>query len=114
MRGSSDKRKRTGPMISRRSTRSSADDSALNKLKKLGIEPGKDFEIGKIDPAIARGLQRAVKEVPSKMQEGVSKMKTVNGWMQPTDLGRYGTDYDTRAGIAWLGLGADLQEDTNY
>ena len=55
-----------------------------------------------------------MEEVPAKMQEGVSKMKTVNGWMQPTDLGRYGTDYDTRTGIAWLGLGADLQEDTIY
>jgi hypothetical protein len=93
----------------------SADDGrALEKLKLLGIEPGKDFDIGKIDPAVARGLQRAVEEVPAKMQEGVSKMKTVNGWMQPTNLGRYGTDYDTRAGIAWLGLGADLQEDTIY
>lgn len=48
------------------------------------------------------------------MQEGVSKMKTVNGWMRPPDLGRYGTDYNTRAGIAWLGLGADMQEDTIY
>jgi hypothetical protein len=91
-----------------------ADGRALEELKLLGIEPGKDFDIGKVDPAVARGLQRAVKEVPSKMQEGVSKMKTVNGWIQPTNLGRYGTDYDTRAGIAWLGLGADMQEDTIY
>ena len=41
-------------------------------------------------------------------------MKTVNGWIQPNDLGRYGTDYDTRAGIAYLGLGADMPEDTIY
>jgi hypothetical protein len=91
-----------------------ADKRALEELKLLGVEPGKDFDISKIDPAVARGLQRAVKEVPAKMQEGVSKMKTVNGWMDPTNLGRYGTDYDTRAGIAWLGLGADMKEDTIY
>jgi len=90
------------------------DRRALEELKLLGIEPGKDFDVGNIDPAVARGLQRAVKEVPAKMQEGVTQMKTVNGWIQPTNLGRYGTDYDTRAGIAWLGLGADLQEDTIY
>jgi hypothetical protein len=91
-----------------------ADTRALWMLKKLGVEPGKDFDIGKIDPAIARGLQRAVKEAPIKLDEGTTKMKNVNGWIRPPDLGRYGTDYDTRAGIAMAGLGADLQEDTIY
>jgi hypothetical protein len=91
-----------------------ADERALWMLKKLGIEPGKDFDIAKIDPAIARGLQRAVKEAPIKLDEGTTKLKNVNGWIQPPDLGRYGKDYDTRAGIAMAGLGADLQEDTIY
>jgi hypothetical protein len=91
-----------------------ADGTPIGRLKKLGIEPGKGFAIGKIDPAIARGLQRAVKEAPIKLAEGTTKMKNVNGWIQPSDLGRYGTDYDTRAGIAMAGLGADLQEDTIY
>jgi hypothetical protein len=91
-----------------------ADGPALEKLKKLGIEPGKDFDISKIDPGIARGLRRAVKEAPIKLANGTTKMKNVNGWIRPPDLGRYGTDYDTRAGIAMTGLGADLQEDTIY
>jgi hypothetical protein len=90
------------------------DKSALEKLKKLGIEPGKPFDIGKIDPGIARGLAKAVHEAPIKMQEGVTKMKNVNGWVNPLNLGRYGTDYDTRAGVAFVGLGADLREDTIY
>jgi len=90
------------------------DGRALERLKKLGVEPGKEFNISAIDPAIARGLERAVKDVQIKMQEGVTKMKTVNGWIQPSDLGRYGTDYDTRAGIAYVGLGADMPEDTIY
>jgi hypothetical protein len=38
----------------------------------------------------------------------------VNGWIRPPDLGRHGTDNDTRAGIAMAGLRADLQEDTIY
>jgi hypothetical protein len=41
-------------------------------------------------------------------------MKNVNGWINPLNLGRYGTDYDTRAGVAYMGLGADLHEDTVY
>ncbi len=90
------------------------DGPALEKLKKLGIEPGKPFDITKVDPEIARGLNKAVKEVQIKLAEDVTKIKNVNGWMQPHDLGRYGTDYNTRAGIAYLGLGADQQEDTIY
>ena len=90
------------------------DGPALEKLKKLGIEPCKEFNISEIDPAIARGLERAVKEVQIKMPEEVTKMKNVNGWMQPSDMGRYGTDYNTRAGVAYMGLGADMPEDTVY
>jgi len=90
------------------------DGPALEKLKRLGIEPGQRFDIDKIDPAEARGLQRAVTEVFAKMQEGFTKIPTANGWIQPPDLGRYGTDYNTRAGIALVGLGADMPEDTIY
>jgi hypothetical protein len=90
------------------------DGRALWMLQKLGIEPGKEFNIDKVDPAIARGLERAVKQVPVTMQAEIPKMKNVNGWIQPADLGRYGTDYNTRAGVAFMGLGADRQEDTVY
>jgi hypothetical protein len=88
--------------------------AALEKLKKLGIEPGKPFDISKVDPAIARGLEKAVKEVPLKMQEGVPKMTNVHGWITMLTLGRYGTDYNTRAGVAYMGLGANQREDTVY
>ena len=90
------------------------DGSALAKVKKLGIEPGKPFDISKVDPAIARGLAKAVKEVPLKMQEGIPKMKNVHGWINMLNLGRYGTDYETRAGVAYMGLGADQRKDTVY
>jgi hypothetical protein len=90
------------------------DESALRKLKDIGVEPGKPFDISKVSPVVARGLERAMKEAPVKLQEGILKIKTVNGWLQPNDLGRYGKDYDTRAGIAWVGLGADMPEDTIY
>ena len=48
------------------------------------------------------------------MAEGITKMKNVNGWINLTNLGRYGTDYNTRAGVAYMGLGANMQEDTVY
>jgi hypothetical protein len=90
------------------------DKSALEKLKKLGIEPGKPFDIDKIDPGIARGLAKAMHETPIKIQEGITKSDNVNGWVNLRTLGRYGTDYNTRAGVAYVGLGADLCEDTIY
>ena len=90
------------------------DKPALEKLKKLGIEPGKPFEITKVDPKLAAGLAKAVKEVQIKIAEGIPKLKNVDGWINMTNLGRYGTDYNTRAGVAYMGLGADMKEDTVY
>ncbi len=90
------------------------DEPALKTLKKLGIEPGKPFDINKVDAGIRAGLERAVKIVPIKIQEGMTQMKNVNGWLQPSNIGRYGIDYNTRAAIALVGLGANMQEDTIY
>ncbi|MGO7728070.1 DUF1254 domain-containing protein [Rhizobium johnstonii] len=90
------------------------DTRALKRLHRLGIEPGKPFDISKVHRGIAAGLQKAVKEVQIKMAEGVTKLKNVNGWINMVNLGRYGTDYNTRAGVAYMGLGADMCEDTVY
>jgi len=37
------------------------DAAMVAKLKKVGIEPGQDFDISKLDPAVARGLEKATK-----------------------------------------------------
>ena len=34
-----------------------ADAPMVEKMAKIGIEPGKDFDISKLDPAVAKGLQ---------------------------------------------------------
>jgi hypothetical protein len=49
------------------------------------------------------------------LQKGVTKLKTENGWIKmPKDMGDYGTDYKTRAGIALVGLGAVRPADVSY
>ncbi len=53
----------------------------MGKLKDFGIEPGKPFDITKMSPPIQRGLERALRDGPTKLQQGVLKTKTVNGWM---------------------------------
>ena len=90
------------------------DTRALARLKRLGIELGKPFDITTIDRGIAAGLNKAVKEVQVKMAADITKLKNVNGWINMLNLGRYGTDYETRAGVAYMGLGADMREDTVY
>jgi hypothetical protein len=91
-----------------------ADGPMVAKLKTLGIEPGKDFDISTIAPATARGLQRAMGAF-AKLQEGVKQLKTENGWIViPKDFANYGTDYNTRAGIALVGLGGIRPHDVVY
>ena len=92
-----------------------ADDAPMvEKLKKLGIEPGKEFDITKIDPHTAKGLQRAMGAF-ALLEKGVKKLHTVNGWIvMPKDMADYGTDYTTRAGIALVGLGAIQPVDIDY
>ena len=44
------------------------DTGMLDKLKKFGIEPGKEFDTSKLDPAIVKGLNAAPAEVWLKFQ----------------------------------------------
>ncbi|MGY3395286.1 hypothetical protein ACVWW6_007877 [Bradyrhizobium sp. USDA 3311] len=91
-----------------------ADTKMLEKLKKIGIEPGKEFDTSKLDRAIIKGLNGAPGEVWLKFQEGPYEAPSVNGWINMLNIGRYGTDYNTRALIAWLGLGALTSDDAVY
>lgn len=92
-----------------------ADASMVTKLQKLGIEPGREFDINKVDSAIARGLERAVTQAFARLEELTTKGRRKNGW-SVTDpaMGNYGTDYRMRAGVALAGLGANLPEETIY
>ena len=91
-----------------------ADAPMVGKLKGLGIEPGKDFEISKADPHTAKALERAM-EAFALLEKGIKKLKTENGWIViPKDFANYGTDYMTRAGIAFIGLGGIWPKDVVY
>jgi hypothetical protein len=92
----------------------SDDGPMIEKLRWLGIEPGKDFDIAAIDPYIARGLLRAM-EAFAMLEKGVRDLKTKDGWIViPSNFAKYGTDYQTRAGIALIGLGGIWPQDVSY
>ena len=90
------------------------DASMLEKLKKLGVEPGKDFDASKLDPAVVKGINRAPATVWTKLQAGPYDMKGPNNWLLMLNLGAYDNDYSTRAFIAYVGLGALTKEDAVY
>jgi hypothetical protein len=90
------------------------DTKALEKLKKIGIEPGKDFDASKLDAATLKGINKAPGEVWLKFANDPYEMETANGWINILNLGRYGTDYETRAFVAYFGLGALTSDDAVY
>jgi hypothetical protein len=91
------------------------DAPMLAKLAKMGIVPGQDFDINKLDPAIAKGLLGAPKAGQKMILAGSKKFGVlVNGWQYSTKLGVYGTDYLLRAITAWVGLGANRPQDAVY
>lgn len=91
------------------------DATIVAKLKRIGVEPGKDFDIGKLDPAVAKGLEQVTKTGQEKIvahMKGAGKF--INGWVYPVPGGVYGTDYLQRATIAYFGLGCNRTKDAVY
>lgn len=92
------------------------DQPIIAQLKKLGFEPGKSFDVQKLDPAIRKGLAGAPEQAQKLMTWKVASLARVaNGWSMNTDtMGVYGNYYLKRAIVAQLGLGANLPEDAIY
>ncbi len=88
----------------------------LFRMRALGLEPGKPFDPGKLDPALAATINAAAKQALDGLAPAMRKMgKLVNGWNILTEnVGTYGTSYKRRAVIALGGLGANLPEDAVY
>jgi hypothetical protein len=91
------------------------DAPMLAKMAQIGIVPGQDFDIAKLDPAVAQGLQSVPK---AGLEKIMAHFKTagsdVNGWLFSTKTGVYGTDYLQRAFVTAIGLGANRPQDAIY
>ena len=93
-----------------------AEAPLLDKLKAIGIVPGEKFDPSKLEPAVAKGLEKSVPWRMEKLQAASKESGApVNGWrVPPMVLGNFGTDYGTRAVVALIGLGANLPADAVY
>jgi hypothetical protein len=92
-----------------------ADGPILARMAKIGIVPGKPFDISKLDPAV----QAALKNLPQTALEKIEANKAnlggmVNGWVITKGLGVYGTDYMKRAVVAAFGWPANREKDAVY
>jgi hypothetical protein len=90
----------------------SEDAPLLVRLAKLEIKPGQVVQLSWLNElsfSLGRWIanQRITKALNTKPESGA--------WSSPPlNLGRYGTDYNTRAVVAMVGLGANLPEDAMY
>lgn len=93
-----------------------ADAETVRKWAAIGIVPGEDFNFPSLDAAVVKGLERGIKAGQEQVVANAMspKAKVKNNWLMTYDLGSYGIDYLHRAGIAWVGLGANLPEDAIY
>lgn len=94
----------------------SSDWSIVSRLRRLGFERGKSFDISKLDARIVSALENAVQDALKILQAKVKTMgRPVNGWQMNTDsMGVYGNFYMKRAIVAMIGLGANQPEDAIY
>jgi hypothetical protein len=91
------------------------DAPMVEKLAKIGIVPGKDFDVSEVDAAVARGLAKVPQAAQQKIMGHLRSGGTLeNGWVFTTRAGVYGTDYLQRAFITAIGLGANRPQDAVY
>jgi hypothetical protein len=79
-----------------------ADSKMIERLKRIGVEPGKEFDPSKLDPAVRKGINEAPAEVWKKFVTGPFEMSAPNGWINVLNIARFGTDYQTRAFVAYF------------
>ena len=95
------------------------DAPMLAKLAKIGIVPGQPFDAAKLDPAVLKGVNAAVKPAQGKiasLPEAIVRgdAKVEHGWLFFPKTGIYGTNYLNRALITYYGLGANRPQDAVY
>jgi hypothetical protein len=92
------------------------DQPMVARMKRLGIEPGKSFDLSKVGPVERKALEDAPAAAQKLMEWKVATIARVaNHWSMNTDtMGAYGNYYLKRAIVAQLGLGANLPEDAIY
>lgn len=88
----------------------------LDRMRRIGIEPGKSLAFDSSAPEIQEALNAAPAPALKMIEEAFRQSgKFSNGWRtNMTAIGTYGADYLHRAGVAYAALGANVIEDAIY
>ena len=88
----------------------------LDRMKRIGIEPGKSFALSSAPNEVQVALNAAPAEALPRIKAAWTKAGGLaNGWRTNlTAIGTYGTDYLHRAGVAFGALGANVPDDAVY
>jgi hypothetical protein len=93
-----------------------ADAPMLARMAKIGVIPGKPFELSKLDPSV----QSALKDIPLTALKKIESNKEslgaiVDGWVVTKGLGTYDpSTYMKRAVVAAFGWPANQERDAVY
>jgi len=93
-----------------------SDWSILERMRRLGLEAGKTFDIEALDPEARAALEAAPVQAQARFKMALPSIGEVrNGWLiSRNGLGVYGNDYLKRAITTMVGLGAVPPEDAIY
>jgi len=91
------------------------DAPIVAEMAKIGLVPGKPFDLSKLPPADQTALadvgKVAIVQIDEQQKTG---NKVVNGWLMSSGTGDFGTKYLWRAAVADFGWGANLTKDAIY
>lgn len=91
-----------------------ADSAIVSHMASIGIVAGQPLDASKLGPDASTILQTVPRRALQRILAVGKSVPLVNGWQYATNLGRYGTKYDLRAYVAYVGLGANLPHDAIY
>src|SRR6516225_9654262 len=85
------------------------DQPQLARMKRLGIEAGRSFDVAGIDPAIRQVLQMTPAAAQKALiAEWPEVGRNANGWVMNIDSGAYGANYLKRGAVAMFEIGMNL------
>jgi hypothetical protein len=93
-----------------------ADSALYSQFSSIGLTVKNGFEVERLSPAVQAGLERGY--AAGKQIIKAEAMKTgaieTNGWAYNLNAGKWGQDFNLRAGIAYRSLGQNTPEEALY
>ena len=91
-----------------------SDQALVHQFGAIGLTPGGEFDLEKLDAPVRRGLDRAVASARLLIESRIGATGPMrNGW-QFYDIGHWQDNYLRRAAFAWLAIGGNDPEESIY